>query len=93
MQTFQEGDKTTKPILLTDVLKKIDNVFNISGRTTESLIITPVTFKKIMMLYPDDGIVISSERTIKEKYRCLKEFGFLNPQGRVNTDEFLRWLE
>ena len=83
----------TKSISLTEILKKMDKVYNISKRDTESLMITLVTFKKIMMLYPDEGPVISCERIIKEKYRNLKEFGILNQSGRVNTDEFLRWIE
>lgn len=83
----------TKSVSLIEILKKIDKVWNISSRNTESLMITLVTFKKIMMLYPDEGPVISCERTIKEKYRNLKEFGILNQSGRVNTDEFLRWIE
>lgn len=89
---YEKGDKMTKSISLTEILKKMDKVYNISKRDTESLIIPLVTFKKIMMLYPEDGPVISCERTIKEKYRCMKEFGILNQSGRINFDEFCRWV-
>ena len=75
-----------------DILKKVDKVYNIQERPTESLMIPLITFKKIMMLYPEDGPVISCERTIKEKYRCLKEFGILNQSGRINYDEFIKWV-
>lgn len=73
-------------------MKKIDSVLRIS-ENKQSVVLTPVTFKKIMMLYPEDGPVISCERTIKERYRCLKEFGILNQTGRVDVDQWVAWVE
>lgn len=83
----------TKSVSVFEILKKIDLVYNISDCPEISLPLTLPTFKKILMLYPEYGPVISSERTIKEKYKSFKEIGILNPNGRVNYDEFCRWLK
>lgn len=83
----------TKSVSLIEILKKIDNVYEITNHPEFSMVFPYTTFKKILMLYPTSGPVISCERTIKEKYKCLKEFGILNQDGRINYDEFSRWLE
>lgn len=74
----------TKAITITDVVRKINNVLKVSDNNISMLPWT--AFKKIMMLYPEDGPVISNERNVKEKYRTLQEFGVLNDSGRINAD-------
>lgn len=75
-----------------EILKKVDKVYEVSSHPSMSLVFPYTTFKKILMLYPADGPVISCERTIKEKYKCLKDFGILNQDGRLNYEEFTRWV-
>lgn len=82
----------TRSISLIEILRKIDRVYEISNKPETRLILSLPTFKKILMLYPEEGPVISCERNIKEKYKALKEFGILNPNGSVNYDEFTRWV-
>lgn len=82
----------TKSVTVIEILKKIDKVYEISERPEGRLVLMLPTFKKILMLYPEAGPVISCERTIKEKYKTLKEFGILNQNGSVNYDEFVRWV-
>ena len=79
----------TKAITLIDCLKKVQIVLNLTP--TSTMILTLPTFKRIMMLYPEEGPVIASERSIREKYRTLKEVGILNNDGRMNMDLFLKW--
>lgn len=48
-----------------------------------SVIVTYKRFRQIMMLNEDIEPVITYERTAQEKYRLLKDLGFINDSGRV----------
>lgn len=85
----KRSENMTKAITLIDCLKKVDAVLGVS--TASSMVLTLPTFKGIMMLYPEDGPVIASERAVREKYKTMKDIGILNGDGRVNIDLFARW--
>lgn len=85
----KRSEKMTKAITLIDCLKKVQTVLNLSNAS--SMVLTLPTFKRVMMLYPEEGPVIASERAVKEKYRTMKEVGIINNDGRLDMDLFLKW--
>ena len=79
----------TKGISIPDVIKKIDNILLISTGDNLDFPLNLLAFKRLMMIYPEQyGPVITSERSVKEKYRLLQEFGIVNMTGRINVDRF-----
>ena len=81
----------TRSVTIQDCIKKVDRHFELSLSGNDfGFVLTFITFKKVMMLYPDEGPIISAERTLRERYRTLKEFGLLNESGRINP---ITWCE
>ena len=78
----------TKGVTIHEIVKKLDNVLGLTDNRYEGYPLTKVSFKKIMMLYPEDGPVMTSERSINQKYLDLKEFGIISSAGRVDLDQF-----
>ena len=86
--TDSEVITMTKGVTIHEIVKKLDNVLEVTANKYEGYPLTKVSFKKIMMLYPEDGPVMTSERSINQKYLDLKEFGILSSTGRIDLDQF-----
>lgn len=77
----------TRGVTIQEILHKINGMYNLD-QCDANLVLSLTTFKRIMMLYPDAGPVMCSDRIVKEKYRDLKDFGILDESGRIQLEAF-----
>lgn len=81
----------TQDYKISTILRKV--FFYTEGVTKGDVPFPYTTFRRIMMLEEDMTPVMTYERTVKEKYKLLKEFGFISKTEVLLSEKILEAVE
>lgn len=76
-----------KRVTLKDILGKLDSNLCLLANNKQMEYLPYKLFRRVLMVFPE-WPTFTSERTVKEKYRLLKDLDIINDSGRINYEEF-----